>query len=244
LASAASRPSTPPARNASQSDAGGRLSTATPGRPTLLTDTTVRALCALIRQDGISDSGAARRLGIGKATISRWKAAHPDLELALDQARELFREDKLRLILNATKSNGMPDWRAAAWLLEHIFPEDYALNRKRNPAPTPPAQTAHSAEPAPSIESTESIQSTDLNDDTPTDAIRKFQNSSPSPDSDSDVHRESKPSSEATSPERPITGFLKFQKLVPQSQPRLPRRDRRRLEREQHRAARESAHVR
>jgi hypothetical protein len=48
-------------------------------------------------------------------------------------ARGQYRESRLNIINEATTRDGRPDWRAAAWLLERIFPEDYG---RRRPQPS------------------------------------------------------------------------------------------------------------
>ena len=85
----------------------------------------------IIRSNSISDSGAAALGGVHPSTVSRWKCEHPELVIALLQAREQFRDHHLSL-MKASEAKG--GWRAAAWLLERIFPADYhtkAAERER-----------------------------------------------------------------------------------------------------------------
>src|SRR5215207_5426679 len=107
-----------------------------PGRPTLFTEQLLNLLCSFILDYGMSDSAAASRAGIAPSTLSRWKDEHDGLEEALAQAREQFRIEQLEEIKNATTKDGRRDWRAAAWLLEKVFPEDYG--RRAKPTPPPP----------------------------------------------------------------------------------------------------------
>ena len=105
---------------------------ARPGRPTTYSQQLVDLLCAIIRSNGISDSGAAALAGVHPSTISRWKREYPDLVISLLQAREQFRDHHLSLIMKASEAKG--GWRAAAWLLERVFPADYhpkAAERER-----------------------------------------------------------------------------------------------------------------
>jgi hypothetical protein len=102
-----------------------------PGRPTLCTDATIHDLLTVIKAYGVSDSAAATRLGLAASTVSRWKARRPDLQLQCAAARETFRISQLELILEARTRDGRSDWRAAAWLLQHVFPEDYARRPER-----------------------------------------------------------------------------------------------------------------
>ena len=82
-------------------------------------------LCEAIRRGGMSDTRASLTLGIRRSTLSGWKKEHPELDEWLAMAREQFREAKLAIVDEATTRDGRPDWRAAAWALEKVFPEDY-----------------------------------------------------------------------------------------------------------------------
>jgi hypothetical protein len=95
------------------------------GRPTGYSEETVGMLCEAIRRRGMSDTKAARTLGIAAATLSDWKKAHPELDEWLEMAREQFRESKLAIVDEAKTADGRPNWRAAVWALEKAFPEDY-----------------------------------------------------------------------------------------------------------------------
>jgi hypothetical protein len=106
-----------------------QTSTAAPvlGRPTLFTPAIAEHLATLISQTGLSDSAAARQLGLSTSSLGRWKQQNPEFALALLRAREAFRLARLDLILAASQASGS-GWRAAAWLLERVFPEDYHPN--------------------------------------------------------------------------------------------------------------------
>jgi hypothetical protein len=97
-----------------------------PGRPSCLNESMIDALCAVIRDTGASDSGAAARVSLHPSTVSRWKREHPDLAILLRSAREEFRDAQLSIIFATAQAGLATSWRAAAWLLERIFPEDYA----------------------------------------------------------------------------------------------------------------------
>ncbi|HEV7406278.1 MAG TPA: hypothetical protein VGO11_25240 [Chthoniobacteraceae bacterium] len=86
----------------------------------------IHELCAVIRKTGVSDSGAAARVSLHPSTVSRWKKEFPDLAILLRSAREDFREAQLAIIEAAAQAGRATSWRAAAWLLERVFPEDYA----------------------------------------------------------------------------------------------------------------------
>jgi hypothetical protein len=101
-----------------------------PGRPTYLNERVVDELCSVIRETGVSDSGAAARMHLHPSTVSRWKREHPDLGILLRSAREEFRMAQLGVIMDEARAGRATSWRAAAWLLERIFPEDYAPRAK------------------------------------------------------------------------------------------------------------------
>ncbi len=87
-------------------------------------------LCAVIRETGASDSAAASRAGVHPSTVSRWKRDCPDVAILLRSAREEFRQAHLSVIFAEATAGHARSWRAAAWLLERIFPEDYAPRAK------------------------------------------------------------------------------------------------------------------
>lgn len=95
------------------------------GRPSIFTPEIAEYLATLITQTGLSDSAAARQFGLRTSSLSCWKQQCPELALAL-QARGVFHQTQFDLIL-AAKVPGT-GWRAAAWLLERMFPEDYHPN--------------------------------------------------------------------------------------------------------------------
>ena len=118
--------------NTNSSAATAPVTPARSGRPTTYSQQIVDFLCAIIRSNGISDSGAGALAGVHPSIVSRWKREHPDLAIALLQAREQFRDHHLSIIMRASEAKG--GWRAAAWLLERIFPADYhpkAAERER-----------------------------------------------------------------------------------------------------------------
>jgi hypothetical protein len=90
----------------------------------------IDALCAVIRETGVSDSGAAARVSLHPSTVSRWKKESPDLAIMLRSAREEFRSAQLEFIMASARAGHATSWRAAAWLLERTFPEDYAPRAK------------------------------------------------------------------------------------------------------------------
>ena len=65
-------------------------------------------------------------MSLHPSTVSRWKREVPDLAILLRAAREEFRLAQLEVIYATAHAGHATSWRAAAWLLERIFPEDYA----------------------------------------------------------------------------------------------------------------------
>ncbi len=88
------------------------------------------SLCAIISKTGVSDSGAAARMSLHPSTLSRWKRENPDLAILLRGAREDFREAQLAIIMDIAHSGRGSSLRAATWLLERVFPQDYAPRAK------------------------------------------------------------------------------------------------------------------
>jgi hypothetical protein len=115
-----------------------------PGRPTLYSERILEILTHIIATTGRSDSAAAELAGIGTSTISRWKMESPELTIHLLRAREQFRERQLQIIGEASHQRG--GWRAAAWLLERIFPEDYSPRASEREKFTRLAEERHARE--------------------------------------------------------------------------------------------------
>ncbi|HEV7403648.1 MAG TPA: hypothetical protein VGO11_12000 [Chthoniobacteraceae bacterium] len=123
LSAASFHPSSSPVPIPAPGEAGGKTG---PGRPSCLNERMIEGLCLVIRETGMSDSGAAARMSLHPSTLSRWKKESPDLAILLRSAREDFRTAQLSVILDTARQGGATGWRAAAWLLERVFPEDYS----------------------------------------------------------------------------------------------------------------------
>ncbi|HEV7402538.1 MAG TPA: hypothetical protein VGO11_06420 [Chthoniobacteraceae bacterium] len=102
-----------------------------PGRPSLFNPERTAAICAIIHQEGISDSAAGALAGVTASTLSRWKAEHEEFALELEVARALFEVDQVRAIRKARKRDGSVDWRAIAWLLKYSSPEGFGPPSRR-----------------------------------------------------------------------------------------------------------------
>src|SRR5258708_7306492 len=96
-----------------------------PGRPSLFCPERTAAICAIIMEEGISDSAAGALAGVTASTLSRWKLEHEEFALELEAARARFELEQVRAIRNARRRDGTVDWRAVAWLLKYSSPEGY-----------------------------------------------------------------------------------------------------------------------
>ena len=94
------------------------------GRPSTCTPENVELICVGIAE-GRSQTAAAELVGIPASTLSGWKREHPEILIPFAAARERFRSSLLQKLHSAKTRDGRDDWRAAAWLLERSFPEDY-----------------------------------------------------------------------------------------------------------------------
>ena len=83
-------------------------------------DALVEALC-----HGLSVSAACGIVGIERTTFYNWKKEHPEFREAIDGARPILESNMLARITQASHD----DWRAAAWILERRYPEDFSLKR-------------------------------------------------------------------------------------------------------------------
>jgi hypothetical protein len=109
------------------------------GRPSRFTSQIAGSICALVHCEGISDTQAGLLLGVPKATLSRWKAADEEFAFQLDQARAFFQREHVQRVLAARRPDGAPDWRASAWLLQRMFPEQYGNAARKAIVAEPPA---------------------------------------------------------------------------------------------------------
>jgi hypothetical protein len=83
-------------------------------------------MCDKIRRFGLSDSAAAEHVGMSSSTIARWKQLYPEIAPKLQQARQEIRIHHLEIIEQAAAAENGRGWRASAWILERLFPADYA----------------------------------------------------------------------------------------------------------------------
>lgn len=96
-----------------------------PGRPTKYVPATVRKVLRAIER-GLPLKLAAAHGGIAFETFTVWRARYPDFAQAVEQA--LAKSVRYHLsVIESAASQG--DWKAAAWLLEHRYPEHFAKSR-------------------------------------------------------------------------------------------------------------------
>ena len=90
------------------------------GRPTKYSRETVDRLLAGLA-DGLPIKSACITAGVGVSTLSDWREKYPELEVRMEEAREVARLKMLQRIKRASEN----DWRAAAEWLRLTFPADY-----------------------------------------------------------------------------------------------------------------------
>jgi hypothetical protein len=89
-------------------------------RPHKLTPTLRRQILGLLRS-GVGLGRSARMAGIHPDTAGRWIAERPDFAEAVEAARAESTGFLERQIAQASRR----DWKAAAWILERRFPEEF-----------------------------------------------------------------------------------------------------------------------
>jgi hypothetical protein len=105
-----------------------------PGRPTLLNPTRQAALLEAIEQ-GMPLKQAAAIAGMSYDTLNAWQKRGEN-ESAPEQFRQfcqLLRHSQavaMQVHLSSICDSAKRDWRAAAWMLERRFPEDFARQQQ------------------------------------------------------------------------------------------------------------------
>ena len=111
------------------------------GRPSKLTEETIKAL-QHARRKGASKKDAAIAAGIGESTYAAWqaKAKEEDAPPEYQEFLELMDAAEVECVIEALTAIGNAkdkDWRAAAYLIAHLRPEEYGDK---------PQKTEHSGE--------------------------------------------------------------------------------------------------
>lgn len=105
------------------------------GRPRALADSALREEVLKVLRSGGSRTDAAAKVRVHYQTLSHEVKRDPDFLAAVLQAEA---DGKLTLILRINKAS-TSDWKAAAWLLERKYWQEWS---KRNPDAISPDQLA------------------------------------------------------------------------------------------------------
>jgi transposase-like protein len=107
-------------------------------RPNKISEELISAICEDIAR-GYSYDQAAQRNGIAASTFFRWmqlskdpssETIYSDFAKRVCEASEFSADEALQLIRSAAVINR--NWKAAAWSLEHRFPEQFSGRVSRN----------------------------------------------------------------------------------------------------------------
>lgn len=106
------------------------------GAPRKCTPKTAKLLCELVAK-GLPFRHACSVARIHVSTFCEWRNRDPRFNALIEAAIAEGVQARLEAILAASKT----DWRAAAWLLEHCQPSEFARSRVESrvgqPAPEP-----------------------------------------------------------------------------------------------------------
>ena len=81
-----------------------------------------------LKKGGANNKDIAAAIGVGESTFSRWiNDPKSDLQRQLQQELKKAEADyKNALLAVIAKASRERDWKAAAWLLERKYPQEYA----------------------------------------------------------------------------------------------------------------------
>ena len=109
-------------------------SKAKPGRKTLLKTALTKRICASLEAGATLESAAVRE-GISERTLFNWldrgeagEAAFASFFFEVQRARASYESRLRKVILNAAEGV-LPrhaDWKAAAWILSHCWPQEFS----------------------------------------------------------------------------------------------------------------------
>ncbi len=102
------------------------------GRPSILSDELQEAIVADVRR-GLTYDDAAALNGIGRSTFHDWFKQGRDgvserlvaFATAVTRARSEARRDAVANVRAGVMMNLTPDWKAEAWWLERMYPQEY-----------------------------------------------------------------------------------------------------------------------
>ena len=124
------------------------------GRPSRIFETErVEEFLQLMR-DGVDFNIAADSAGLARSTVFEWLRKGREIQNRDDDTKELSFKDntyldflerfmrarvspEVKAVEVISRSIEKGSWRAAAWVLEHRFPERWSLDRVENKAQTP-----------------------------------------------------------------------------------------------------------
>ena len=89
------------------------------GRPSKLNDERVGTILEALRAGCYLETAAAYA-GVHRDTVNRWRQEHPEFADQVERARA---EGEVRGLLVINRAEQAGDWRAAAWRLQHAYPE-------------------------------------------------------------------------------------------------------------------------
>lgn len=82
---------------------------------------------AELKEQGLNDKAICECVGISQASMCNWKN-HPksDNHFKLIERLKKAEEKHRTFLLKQIKDASFKDWRAAAWILERTYPDEYA----------------------------------------------------------------------------------------------------------------------
>lgn len=102
------------------------------GRPSRYSTELVDEMCRYI-ETGVPTADACVMAGISKATYYYWKAgkyiSQQQLLEFLDRIEEAESKRKANFVIQIAKAS-KDDWRAGAWYLERVYPQEFAKVNK------------------------------------------------------------------------------------------------------------------
>ena len=104
----------------------------TRGRKSLLNAKLQRQICSLLAA-GNTIRTTVDAVGISQRVYFEWCERHPHFAQATSRARGKARVKLVKVLVDASAL----DWKSAAWLLSHCWPEDFSENRIPERPPQP-----------------------------------------------------------------------------------------------------------
>lgn len=104
----------------------------TRGRKSLLNTKLQKQICSLLAA-GNTIRTTVDAVGISERVYFEWCDRHPHFAQATTRARGKARVKLVKVLVDASAL----DWKSAAWLLSHCWPEDFSENRIQECPPQP-----------------------------------------------------------------------------------------------------------